>query len=115
MVPVTSRTSACRGLGTSSTPKRSASYLGVRAARISMSQPLQEAALTWKTQMDRFLAQAVRPDLKLATPHEQVPPYDDRDYSPAADQEQKRIESSVGAKDPARSKAKASTTRKRAV
>jgi hypothetical protein len=37
--------------------------------------------------MDRFLAQAVRPDLKLATPYQQMPPHDNHDYSSTADQE----------------------------
>jgi len=57
-----------------------------------MSQPLQEAALTWKTQMDRFLAQAVRPVLKLATPYQKVPPDDHGDHPAAPGQEQQRIE-----------------------
>src|SRR5665647_936859 len=50
--PVTSKTSACLGEGSSFTPKRSTSYFGVSKATISMSHPLQAPELKCKTQGD---------------------------------------------------------------
>src|SRR5208283_1313894 len=50
--PVTSRTSACLGEGSSFTPNRSTSYFGVSKATISMSHPLQAPELKCKTHGD---------------------------------------------------------------
>src|SRR4030042_711757 len=54
--PVVNNTSACRGEGTSLIPKRSTSYLGVRRATTSMSQPLHAPELKWRTHGDFSLA-----------------------------------------------------------